>query len=108
MKKVFILLILLAPFSDCLATDVVRMKNGDVFRGEILKQEMNHYVQIQLDDHNEKRLKWEEIHSIEKEQGDVFSTEKSPLKNSEQRVPANDESKPVLEQKGYIAALGGP
>lgn len=45
--------------------DTVTMKNGDVYRGKVIKQEPDQYVQILLKDDNEKRLQWVDIGIVE-------------------------------------------
>ena len=63
----WIAILLLAVSNVTLAADVVRMKNGDVFRGEILEQEMGKYIQIKFSDGNEKRIEWQGVDKISKE-----------------------------------------
>jgi len=63
----FYLLILLSS-SMALGQDVVRMKSGNVYRGQVLEQRFNQYIQIRLSDGNEKRLNWQEIQDIGKEE----------------------------------------
>jgi hypothetical protein len=46
------------------ADEVVRMKNGDIYRGKIVQHEREKFVQIRLKDGNEKRLQWPEIEGI--------------------------------------------
>lgn len=67
MKKISYLLaviILAIPFS-AIAADVIKMKNGDVFRGDVIEQKFGKHIQLKLADGNEKRVKWNEIESTE-------------------------------------------
>ena len=64
-KKSFSILILIA--ANAFAVDVVKMQNGDVYRGEIIKLEFKKKIQILFKDGNEKSLPWSEIAAIEKE-----------------------------------------
>ncbi len=68
MKKVLLILLAMVFFaSNSFALDVVRMKNGDVYRGEIVEQKFNEYIQIRSNG-NEKRLKWEDVKETSKEE----------------------------------------
>ena len=65
--KVFLAFLIIGTAITALATDVVRMKNGDVYRGEIVQREMNDFIQLRLKDGNEKRLTWNDIEGVTKE-----------------------------------------
>ncbi len=69
MKKAKILLCFLLPFSAVAEPiDRVDMKNGDVYRGTILEQRFGEFIQIRFSDGNEKRLDFNEISQIKKEE----------------------------------------
>ncbi len=48
------------------SADVITMKNGDVYRADVIKEEFGKHVQILLKDGNEKRLRWQDIESIDR------------------------------------------
>lgn len=48
------------------AEDLVEMKNGDVYRGTIIQQKMNSFVQIRFRDGNEKRIRWAGIKELKR------------------------------------------
>lgn len=47
--------------------DVVYMKNGDVYKGKIIKRKINEYIQIRFIHGNEKRLQFSKIKEINRE-----------------------------------------
>jgi hypothetical protein len=69
MLKVLWFLFLLMPtlvLADDL-TDVIQMKNGDVYRGQIIDQQFNQFIQIRFTDGNEKRIQWSEVKNVKRE-----------------------------------------
>jgi len=66
-QLILISIVFLIVGTTVFATDVITMKNGDIFRGEIIHQEMNQFIQVRLSDGVEKHLKWDEIQGIKKE-----------------------------------------
>lgn len=54
--------------SSAFSGDVIRLKNGDVYRGDILTQEFGKSVQIKFKDGNEKNIPWTDIAGIDKEE----------------------------------------
>lgn len=53
------------------AADVVEMKNGDIYRGEIIQQEFGSYIQVRFSDGNEKRLTWEAVKGVKREENEL-------------------------------------
>ncbi len=68
LKQIFLFFVSVFFSIGSFAGDLIRMKNGDVYRGEIIEQQMNKFVQIKFKDGNEKRLDWKDIESITKDQ----------------------------------------
>ncbi|MBC7540686.1 MAG: hypothetical protein H7281_17840 [Bacteriovorax sp.] len=78
--KIFLITIIFSMHA--FAVDVVYLKNGDVFRGEIIEQKMNEYLQIKTLDHNEKRITWDQIDKIIKEELKLSEKDKLILANT--------------------------
>lgn len=49
------------------SNDVIFMKNGDVYRGKILEVKMNKFVQLRMNNGNEKRIQFNKIKEFKKE-----------------------------------------
>lgn len=75
------------------SADVINMKNGDVYRAQIVKEEFEKFVQILLKDGSEKRLQWKDIDSLERgnEQNNRVIAEASPAPVSQQASPTAQE-----------------
>ena len=51
------------------ATDVVRLRNGDVFKGEVVEQNtIENFIQLRFSDGNEKRINMNQVESIKKDE----------------------------------------
>lgn len=48
--------------------DTVRMKNGDVYRGKIIKESFNEFLQIVMGDGSEKHLVWNDVQTVERDE----------------------------------------
>jgi hypothetical protein len=48
--------------------DTVRMKNGDVYRGRIIKESFNDSLQVSMGDGSEKHLLWPDIQTVERDE----------------------------------------
>lgn len=99
MKRSLLVLSVLA-LSTHASADVITMKNGDVYRAEILKEDFGKYVQILFKDGNEKRLHWQEIDSIERGSGEKNRTiaEAPP-------APTPQESSPTTQEHYYPSQM---
>ena len=64
------------------------MKNGDIYKGKVLAKELNRFIQVEFSDGNQKRLLWDEIENIKKEDGEF--------------VPAKTYLKPISDGSGLI------
>lgn len=82
MKKILFLSLLCLVASEAFATDTVHMKNGDVYKGEIVEQKFNKYIQLKLSDGSEKHLNWKDIDDVEKEKS-AADEPKAPDNTSE-------------------------
>lgn len=81
----FSLIVALLSGAQTAFADSVRMKNGDVYRADILKEEFGNYVQILLKDGSERRLLWSDVESIAR--GDDLKTTQPESTHSE--VPSD-------------------
>lgn len=88
-QRFFLVLGLIFTTQVANAMDVITLKNGDVYRGEIIHQEIDKYIQIKLNDGNEKRLKWNEVKSTAKEE----SVQQQAKQNSNKAVSPKGTSK---------------
>jgi len=82
---ILVISLLLVTPTSAIATDVVNMKNGDVYRGEIIEQELNSFIQLRMRDGNEKRLDWNNVKSVKKE-------ESSPAPSPEQHTTSSKDT----------------
>lgn len=65
MRRAILLCVCSLMGSSAWALDTVRMKNGDVYRGEVVERSgEGAYIQIRFAGGNEKRLKYEDIYNI--------------------------------------------
>ena len=48
--------------------DTIQMKNGDVYRGKIIKESFNESLQVSMSDGSEKHLLWTDIQSVERDE----------------------------------------
>lgn len=74
--------------------DVIKMKNGDVYRADVLKEEFGSYVQILLKDGSEKRLQWATVETIERSSGQTPAPTSAltPISRELASVSAGDQS----------------
>jgi hypothetical protein len=95
--NIFALIIASLFLITSVSADIIKMKNGDVYRASVLKQEFGNYVQIQLKDGSEKRLPAVDIESIESEidKTPELSAAKTP---SNEIVPKKDDSEDFPSQ----------
>jgi hypothetical protein len=108
--KIFFVAVFGLMSLNAFATDVIHMKNGDVFRGEIVKQEFNKSVQILFKDGNEKNIRWKEIKTITKEEDEVVETPSpSPSPNSVTEVKEGGKNSKTFknDNSAYFSTLIG-
>lgn len=68
MRALFPTILLLLASTNLMALDVVTMRNGDVYRGDIIRQENNQFIQVRFSDGNEKRLDFKDVAEITREE----------------------------------------
>lgn len=68
MRALLPTIIILLMSTNLMALDIITMRNGDIYRGDIIRQENNQFIQVRFSDGNEKRLDFKDVAEITRDE----------------------------------------